>query len=504
MTRITIYTLFILLMNSCEKKASLWPYGVNYEVNVRSFADSNGDGIGDLPGMTSKLDYLSELGIGVIWLSPVMPAKSFHKYNVEDYKGIDSEYGSIEDFKELTRQAHQKDIRIIIDLVLSFSSANHTWFKEASKGPDNVYRNYYVWAKKDSVEKLEDKKHWFQADGDPSGDFYYSRINKNLPNLNFDNPKVKQEFVDIGKFWLTEMGADGFRLGAAEHIFPANRMQDNIAFWEWYRKQITQFRPDAYLLGEVWSTAQVVAPFQKGLPSLFDFDLYHAIVDVVKAGTDTANLVKKQVETAHLYKTVTEDFIDETFINNHDFNRICSELGNDDAKARLAASILFTLPGTPFLYYGEEIGMKGMQPGEYLREPFIWDDGKNDPMQTSWLEAKYSTDQTVVPLRKQLNDPNSMYSYYKKWITYRNSSEVLTKGSLDLAREKRLAVVSFIRSFGNQKRLVMHNVSDVEVTIPTDSMEGFTAIEFSTYSEATWIDNELRLPALGTVVLKMN
>ena len=350
-----------------------------------AFADSDGDGKGDLVGLTGKLDYLKETGVGGIWLMPIMTSPSYHKYNVTNYKGIDPDYGSIDDFKMFVAEAHKRNIQVIIDLILNHTGSDHPCLLAI----DNPYRNYYVWAKKDSIAQVIAKKEisldsdnirqWHSVKGDSLGEYYYGFFNGGMPDLNFDNQKVKDEFIEIGKFWLNELGVDGFRLDAAKHIYPTDRATDNHAFWVWFRTEMQKIKPDTYLVGEVWSQSQEVAPYLKGLPALFNFDMGYAITAVVKEGRDTIHLVKKYKEINDFYKSVTPDYIDATFLKNHDQNRILSELGDDESMARVAASILFSLPGTPYVYYGEEIGMKGMKPDEFIREPFLWDEGKNDP-----------------------------------------------------------------------------------------------------------------------------
>lgn len=256
------------------------------------------------------------------------------------------------------------------------------------------------------------------------------------------------------------------------------------------------------MMGEVWSDARTVAPFLNGIPSLVNFDLYHAINTIVQSQTDTLNLVKQYQEIRDLYKSVNPGYIDATFINNHDFERVLSFMQGDVKRAKLAAAILLTLPGTPYLYYGEELGMLGKMPGEFVREPFLWDQEGIDPLQTSWVKAEYSTSKTVTPLKAQLSDPESMFSYYSKWISYRNRSLILSKGEMRPMRERRLEIVGFVRSCQDAERLVLHNISDVEVTILTSSLEGFDEMDFSTDQASTLSETELRVPSGASVILK--
>ncbi|MFZ5971745.1 MAG: alpha-amylase family glycosyl hydrolase [Bacteroidota bacterium] len=507
---LTYVTVLIALWSCTEKeRVAKWPYGVNYEVFVLSFADSNGDGKGDFKGLTAKLDYLQELGIGGIWLMPIMPSPTYHKYDVTNYKDVHPDYGTQEDFKRFVAEAHKRNIKVLVDLILNHTGYEHPWFQSAIKGKDSPYRDYYVWAKKDSIRNQIAKKavsldsdnitQWHPVNGDTLSEHYYGFFWGGMPDLNFDNPKVKQEFIEIGKFWLSDMNVDGFRLDAAKHIFPTERAADNHAIWVWFRKEMQKIKPDVYLVGEVWSKAEEVAPYLKGLPALFNFDLGYAITHLVQAGKDTTGFVENYKKIIDYYNASTSDYIDATFLKNHDQNRIMSELGDDESRARLAVSILMTLPGTPYVYYGEEIGMKGVKPDEYIREPFLWDVAGKDPMQTKWEEPRYSTEATVTPLAQQKSDPQSLYHFYKNWIGFRNGSRVLTYGSLELSPVKGGEIVSFYRVSEGEKWLVIHNVADVEITLPLP--EGQSKVVFATHPEAVVKENGLALPARSTVIV---
>lgn len=512
---IAFFPLILLSVFACQKQKNLasWPYGVKYEVFVLSFADGDGDGKGDFKGLTAKLDYLQDLGINGIWLMPIMNSPSYHKYDVSDYKSIHPDYGSIEEFKTFVEEAHERNIKVVVDLILNHTGSDHPWFQSAIKDENSPFRDYYVWAKKDSIRDQISKKavsfdsdnitQWHPVSGDTLSEHYYGFFWGGMPDLNFDNQRVRDEFVDIGKFWLSDLNVDGFRLDAAKHIFPTDRAEDNHAYWQEFRKEMEAIKPDVYLVGEVWSQAKDVAPYLKGLPALFNFDLGYAITGVVNAGQDTVGLIKKYKEINDFYKSVTTEYIDAIFLKNHDQNRIFSELGNSTDKMRVAISILLTLPGTPYLYYGEEIGMKGMKPDEYIREPFLWDKEKNDPFQTAWEEPKYSSSATVIPLSEQRKDPSSLYNFYKKLIHLRNSSKALTLGEIDNSDFSRTEVVSFIRKFEDEELLVLSNVSDVELTLQiTGKNSRFDEIEFVTNETSNLDDGALKLPAFSTVILK--
>jgi alpha-amylase len=508
--------LLVLLIFSCQSKRediARWPYGVNYEVFVRSFADSDDDGKGDFNGLTSRLDYLKDLGVGGIWLMPIMPSPTYHKYDVTNYKAVDPEYGTEEDFKKLVAEAHKRGIKILVDLVLNHTGSGHPWFQSAIKDKNSPYRDYYVWARKDSIREQISKKttsldsdnitQWHPVNGDTLSEHYYGFFFGGMPDLNFDNPKVRNEFIEIGKYWLADMNVDGFRLDAAKHIYPTDRAADNHALWVWFREEMQKIKPDVYLVGEVWSKAEDVAPYLKGLPALFNFDMGYAITSVVRAGQDTIGLISKYKEINDFYTKSTTEYIDATFLKNHDQNRILSELDNNTNKARVAVGILLTLPGTPYIYYGEEIGMLGIKPDEYIREPFIWDEDKKDTEQTFWETPKYSTDKTVIPLADQKTDPNSLFNFYKRFINYRNSSSVLTYGSIENSPLQAREQVSFIRKNESGELLIIHNISDVELTLKQEGeLVGFDEIDFATNKGVRRNENELTIPAYTSIVLK--
>jgi glycosidase len=520
--------LISVLMLTCfseDKNNVTWPYGVKYEVFVMSFADGDGDGKGDFKGLTAKLDYLKDLGVNGIWLMPVMPSDTYHKYHVIDYKNIDPDYGTLDDFRKFIAEAHARGIKVITDYVINHTGNKHPWFLEAQKGTDNPYHDYYVWARKDSIRdqifrkaKTSDSdniRKWHPVNGDTTKEQYYGYFNGLCPDLNLDNPKVREEIVDIAKFWLEDLKVDGFRMDAAKHIFPDDRAGDNHAFWVWFRGEMEKIKPDVYLVGEVWSGAKEVAPYLKGLPSLFNFDLGFAITSVVNSGRDTIGFVQKYKEIKDFYTSVTPDYLDATFVKNHDQTRLLTALGGDLNKAKLAAAILLTMPGTPYLYYGEEIGMVGDKlqsyqdqfgPDAYVREPFVWAGEGQDKMQTSWEKARFSTDSTVTPCTKQSADKNSLLHFYKKLIAWRNASSALTYGTVDASGIHIEEVVSFKRIYRNEELLVLHNVSDVEVTVVLENDNAaFDDIEFDTVDGKVAVENaELRLPARSTVILKHN
>ncbi|WP_210465160.1 alpha-amylase family glycosyl hydrolase [Rufibacter roseolus] len=492
-----------------QTKASQWPRGITYEIFVQSFADSNGDGIGDIKGMTAKLDYLKDLGVEAVWLMPMNPSPSYHKYDVTDYYGIHPDYGTMADFKEFINQAHKRNIKVVMDMVLNHSSNKHPWFIDAAKNENSPYRDYFVWTHKNDPQTQKEGKttgadsyntqHWHKVNG--SDYLYYGYFYSGMPDLNFDSPKLREEVFKIGRFWFTEVGVDGFRLDAARHIFPDERPQDNHNWWVYFRNEMKKANKDVYLVGEVWAPSDIVAPYLKGLPALFNFEMSWDIAKAVNGGRGDS-LAIKHARITNFYKSVNPDFVDATILSNHDQDRIMSTLKNDMNKAKMAASLLLTLPGSPYLYYGEEIGMKGKKPDEQIREPFLWDTKGKDKSRTTWMKPVNTTDETVASVAAQKKDKNSIYNHYKALIALRNGSKALTYGSIESVQMEDKSISAFVRTHEDESLLVLHNLSAKELTVSLPA-------NLTSYAKAIYKGKgsqqkgaSVVLPAYSSVVLK--
>ncbi len=485
-----------------------WPNAVFYEIFVQAFYDSDGDGIGDINGMTAKLDYLKDLGIHGIWLMPISPSPSYHKYDVTDYKDIHPDYGTLDDFKKFIKEAHARDIKVIVDLVVNHSSSDHPWFKAAVADKNSPYRDYYVWANRDSVADEIAKKEitldsdninqWHDAAG--NDEVYYGFFIAGMPDLNYDNPKVRQEIFDIGKFWLNEVGIDGFRLDAARHIFPDERAADNHAWWIQFRQEMMKAKPDVFLVGEVWADAETVAPYMAGLNALFNFDLGYAITKTVQQENDSS-LIQRLKEIRDFYQSVNPEFIDATFLTNHDQNRIMSVLDDNENKERMAAALLLTLPGAPFIYYGEEIGMEGMKPDEHIREPFVWEPG-DAKGEARWIEPTYSTEEKVVPASVQIKEEQSLLNFYKTLIHTRDASPILSLGQLDTTGLNSPGLSSFYRIYQSDTLLVIHNLSNEPISFDrSEAINRFPEVYFTTSESFSVNTEQPELPPYSTVIL---
>ena len=449
-----------------------------YEVFVQSFCDSDHDGIGDLKGLISKLDYIRELGANAIWMMPVHPSPSYHKYDVSDYYGIHPDYGTMEDMDKLITEAHRRDMKIILDFVVNHTSKLHPWFIASSNGTDPTYHDYYVWKDFETVkDEIEKKTTTFDSDNvtqwhtaSNQDNRYYGFFSSHMPDLNFDNPKVREEIYAVGKFWL-EKGIDGFRLDAARHIYPDDQLDNTRKFWEEFTFRMKKINPDVKIVGEVWMDPKTLATLFKGLPSLFNFELTNSIPASINE-RDPMKLIESYRNILEAYTASGQKFEDAILLSNHDMNRIGSTLDGNTAKEKLAASILLTLPGTPYIYYGEEIGMLGKKPDEQIREPFLWsNDSKEIP---TWLTPTYNTSSTIIPLDKQKANPSSLFNHYKSWIGYRKQYPALHSDIIDFIPPEFPHVLSYMRGTGKNRLMVIHNLDEKEVEVRV--MDPFTIL----------------------------
>jgi alpha-amylase len=472
-----------------------FPNTVFYEIFVRAFYDSTGDGIGDINGMTAKLDYLQELGIEGIWLMPIHPSPSYHGYDVTDYYDIHPDYGSLDDFKTFIAEAHERNIKVIIDLVVNHSSTQHPYFQDAISSEASPYRDWYIWA--DEETNLRERGEWGQPfwHGE-APNHYFSVFWGGMPDFNYYNEDVRQEMINIGKFWLEEVGVDGFRLDAAKHIFPKQKEQ-NLVWWKEFRATMEEVKSDVFLVGEVWDLPQVAGPYlEDGLHSTFNFDLAEEILKAARSERG-GGLVPKLIRSLTTFERYSNDFVDSTFITNHDMNRIMSELRGNEQQGQMAASILLTLPGSPFLYYGEEIGMQGAKPDEHIREPMLWyQDGGTG--QTTWITPKYDTGSDAPSVEAQLEDPNSLLNHYKTMIYLRRSQPTLLFGNVVESPIQEQGSLAFKRVYNDEELHVIHNLTKTELTISLEDEVG--ELIFASKEEFTIENGIVTLPPYSSVI----
>ena len=476
---------------------------VFYSVFVQSFYDSDGDGIGDIPGLTSKMGYLKELGIEGIWMLPVHPSPTYHKYDVEDYLDIHEDYGTLDDYRQLVQKAHELEMVVLLDLVVNHTSNRHPWFKKAASG-NKKFRNYYVWSS-DQPEIDKNPWQWHEVRDEEGnkleGEKYYGLFWWEMPDLNFDEQKVRDEIIEIGKFWLGEVGVDGFRLDAAEHIYPPDEINKTLLWWKEFREAMEETNPEVIIVGEVWGGSDKTAPYLKsGFTSGFNFELADTIIQSLKKEEDRS-IVETYMNISEKYRGINPDYEDATLLSKHDRNRILTELDRDMNKAKIGAALMLTLPGNPFIYYGEEIGMLGEKPDEFIREPFLWNIEGEDPGQTSWEIPYASSSRTVKPLIFQRDDRASMFNFYKNMIEVRKDNPALSKGSLRPLETGNNSVVSFFRFSENQEALILINLSSELQRIPTPwGLDGFET-GFSNFNVFKINNEEISLQPYAIFVL---
>jgi glycosidase len=437
-----------------------WNDTVFYEIFVRSFKDSDGDGVGDFNGITEKLDYLQALGIRGIWLMPIHPSPSYHGYDVTDYYAVNSDYGTLDDFKRLLAEAHQRDIKIIIDLVLNHTSAQHPWFKKALQG-DQEYRNWYIWSDTDpGILGPWNAKAWYRAS---NGQYYYAIFWDQMPDLNYDHPAVRDEVNAITAFWLQEVGVDGFRLDAVRYLDEDGKILADAptthAYLEEWGTYYRSLNPDAFTVGEAWTSNSSVAKYTQGdeLTSAFNFDLSTYLLKGLGEGNATLiNFIL--ADTLKLFPEQNN----ANFITNHDMNRAASyAIGRDSLDlGKVASAILLTAPGIPFIYYGEEIGMTGVKPDERLRTPMQWTGEAKAGFTTAIPWQALNNDYKTINVADQSGNPDSLLEHYRQLIALRNQHPALNSGATVLVKSEARRLLSYLRTQGDETVLVIINVDD--------------------------------------------
>ena len=459
-----------------------WYDTVFYEVFVRSYYDSNQDGIGDINGLINQLDYLndgdpetsSDLGVHGLWLMPINPSPSYHGYDITDYYDVNPDYGSLDDFKHLLEEAHQRGIRVLIDLVINHTSIDHAWF-QASRDLQSPYRKWYIWSE-DNPGYIGPwgEQVWYPA----SGGYYYSVFWSGMADLNYQNPEVTDEAYQIARFWLQDMGVDGFRLDGVRYLVEEGKSQaDTAANHEWLKafyQYCKTLNPNALLIGEVWtSNLTVVSYINDGnLDLVFNFDLASNILTGVKE-RQPREVSNGLFSSSKLFPAGTY----ATFLTNHDMNRVMSELGADLEQAKQAATLYMTAPGVPFIYYGEEIGMSGKKPDERIRTPMQWSGGDNAGFSTNKPWEALQLDYPQVNLAVEADDPTSLWAHYRNLVKLRNEHVALRLGDYTAMKAGDESVLAFLRTTPDEQLLVIANlgsdpVSNYDLSLESGPLSG--------------------------------
>lgn len=476
-------------------EAKWWQKTVVYQIYPRSFKDSTGNGIGDLQGIISKLDYIKNLGVETIWFSPFFPSpQEDHGYDVQDYRDIDSEYGTMKDFDELLQQIRARDMKIVLDMVLNHTSSQHPWFKESASSKVNPKRDWYIWHDGRKPNGKKPPNNWKSMTGGPAWKYFentdqwvYFHFLPFQPDLNYRNPEVKNEMLDICRYWL-DKGVDGYRLDIFHTLYEREDLHDNpfspqllpsdesessffqnhiydahlletIKFAKELRSLVDEYdNPERFLVGEITSNLDILKKYygsnNNGLNMAFLFQFTSTPFDAV----EFAEVIKK------IEKRFPYPYIPTYVLGNHDLMRYITRYGNDRVKARLLATLQLTLRGVPFIYYGEEIGMENVKfklstSEDPIGRKFWWlpisqlkqigfsltRDGCRTPMQ--WSDAPiagFSPNSKTDPwlripntyreinVAKEQMDPKSLLNCYKKLLELRKENDALQAGSLEL------------------------------------------------------------------------
>jgi glycosidase len=501
----------VVCFNSCEEchpavvfdyDTQWWNDAVFYEIFVRSFYDSNGDGIGDFQGMIEKLDYLNDgdpdtnddLGITGIWLMPMMESPSYHGYDVSDYYATEPDFGSMQDFEAFLDAAHERGIKVIIDLVMNHSSNQHPWFQQSANNSGG-YRDWYIW----SDNNPGNSGPWGQQIWHPNGgDYYYGLFWGGMPDLNYTHPPVKEEMFNVVNFWL-DKNIDGYRLDAIKYLVEEGNQLENVpetfSLLEEFNDVYKGNNPDAFTVGEVWSSTSSIIPYVQNdrLDVCFEFGLAGAILDAVN--NSNPGSLEQQLTTV---QTAYPALQYATFLTNHDMDRLSSVLGGSTTKMKQAASLYLTLPGIPFVYYGEELGMTGTGDHLNIRRPMQWSGGSNGGFSSSNPWNALGPNYTINNVEDMAANSNSLLSHYRDMIHIRNEQIALRRGQTLLLDHNVNNAVAFARVYEDEGVLVVANTGTSSI-MPTLSLEQ-SALPSGQY----FVTDLLRNEALGMISINAN
>ncbi|MBD5631658.1 MAG: hypothetical protein HDP34_00285 [Clostridia bacterium] len=425
-------------------------YDNYYEIFVRSFRDSDGDGVGDLNGVTEKLDYIRDLGYTGIWLMPIHPSPSYHGYDVKDYYNVNPNYGTMEDYDNLLTAAHEKGIKVIIDLVVNHTSSQHPWFTASASG-DAKYRSYYTWS--------SSYKEGYNKNGNS---YYESWFSGDMPDLNLDNSAVRGEIENIMKFWL-EKGTDGFRLDGVMYYYKTDG-QKSVDFCKWIKDTAVKYNENAYIVGEAWTNRSTITDFYKsGCDSFFCFPAAQA--DGYIASSVNTQSAATYWSSIKYVNDMAGQYIPAPFICNHDTGRAAGIMQRDPEKIKFAYGLLSMYSGNTFTYYGDEIGMIGSQNDPDKRIGMLWDKPENV---TKAPPGVTSTEYIFDGVDKQLKDKNSILNYYKVCNNVRNAFPSIMRGTTKLLANDDPYVLAFSKTYGDETVKIVINFSTEKKTVTVD------------------------------------
>ena len=428
-----------------------------YQIFVYSFCDSDGDGIGDLNGVTERLDYIKSMGFDGIWLSPIHPSTTYHKYNVNDYLAIDPQYGTMRDFDAMLEACHAKGIRVILDLVINHSDLDHPWF--------TLHPEYY------NISDKPGNGNWELL---PSGLWYECQFWGQMPDLNLENLEAREELEKIFEFWL-ERGVDGFRLDAIKDYFSGNT-QKNIEILKWLNSAVKNIKPDAYLVGEVWDTTDSLYQYyESGIDSFFSFPFAGSDGAVakllIKSDATMGDYLRKTEAAYTTVKSYNPNATNAPFFTNHDMARAVGFLRRDINLIKTAWGLSLMQPGDAFVYYGEELGMTGSGKDENKRAPMHWTDEKFAAGMAYGPPGMDDISHNFPPAVQQVGDPGSIYTYVKDAVRLRAKYPHIGRGDFKVlnisgtATDTQSKAGAASRTWEGSEIIVAYNVSSEEVTL---------------------------------------
>ena len=510
-------------------------YGTTYEIFVGSFYDSDDDGMGDLKGVEEKLDYINDgddstdtdLGCNAIWFMPLSKSDSYHKYDVIDYKSIDPDYGTMEDFDELVTACHKRGVKVIIDMVINHTSISNPGFKEASEYlkslPDGAepdvnecpYVDYYNFSREklDGYEPLE------------GSDWYYeARFWSGMPDLNLDSKAVRNELKDIAQYWI-DHDVDGFRMDAVLYYYTGNN-EKNIEFMTWYNDTVKEMKQDFYIVAEAWTGQDIYSTYyESGFNSFFDFAFAGQDGVIAKTANGTygaLDYAKAQVKEQDLYLSHNVNYINAPFYTNHDMPRSAGYYAGDEGdKTKFAAGLNLMMSGNAFIYYGEELGMKGSGKDENKRGPMYWTTDSEADGMCDGPDGMDSIEQKFDSYEVQSDDALSIYEYYRNAVRLRNASPEITAGQVRICESLSTDdVCVYTKSLNEEHTVILAINSSTEtkkVNLTGDNNKftdevlvnsGLTeenldigGVLLTSASEAKYKDGSLTLPPYSIVVI---
>ena len=489
---------------------------VFYEIFVGSFSDSDGDGTGDIQGIINRLDYLNDgdpdsgksLGVEGLWLTPVYKSISYHKYDVNDYYTIDPDFGTLEDLEELIRLCHERGMLIILDLPINHTGPVNQWFlnfKNARKNGDTEDPYYDFYSCYDaSVESCPAGRSFSQIAGT---DIYYEcNFSGDMPELNYDNPAVRQAVLEVAKFYL-DLGVDGFRFDAVKYIYYGDNAR-SAEFWTWFMSELREIKPDIFTVGECWDSDGIT---DKYYPALDCFNFTVSQAEGLIAQTANHGDVNRYTAYVSSYldniSSLRDGAVFMPFVSNHDMDRAAGYLTVASGAMQMAANLYILSPGAPFIYYGEELGIRGSRGGASTdanrRLKMLWGDGDTvkDPSGSTYS----SSNQIDTTAADQIKSSGSLYTYYKKLIMLRKANPEIVLGEYTALKLKDTKLGGFISEYGGNRVMVLHNTTIHTVTVDLSEITGseFTVLAGTAgLEEASLSGSVLTLGGMTSVILR--